>query len=109
MQDPTQNNPILNLNLPLDEAAKAQTQTLSTTFGKQLSIYLICFFLPPFGLISAYKYVKQKDPKCKKIGYIAIALTLASILLTFIVTRAVLNTINNELNSQKNLYKDIGI
>ena len=52
---------------------------LSTSLGKQLLIYSISLFLPPFGLGYALKYLKQDNSKSKAVGIIAILLTLLSI------------------------------
>jgi hypothetical protein len=50
----------------------------STSFSKQIIIYLVSFFLAPFGLFYAWKYLKQKDRKSKIIGITAIVLTVIS-------------------------------
>jgi len=63
-----------------------RAKPLSTSLMRQLVIYAISFFLPPFGLGYAFKYLKQKDNKVRIVGVIAIILTvisLASIVITF--------------------------
>jgi hypothetical protein len=54
----------------------------STSFSKQIIIYLVSFFLAPLGLFYAWKYLKQDDKKSKTIGAIAIALTVISVAIT---------------------------
>ncbi len=54
----------------------------STSLWKQLSIYSISIFLPPFGLVPGIKYFLQKDQKTAMIGLIAIILTVISTILT---------------------------
>jgi len=45
----------------------------------QVGVYLLSFFLPPFGLYPAIKYIRQTDPRTKIIGWVAVALTIISI------------------------------
>ncbi len=59
-----------------------RTIPLATTLSRQIIVYLISFFLAPFGLWFAWKYFKQGDDKSKKIGVVAIALTVISAALT---------------------------
>ena len=54
---------------------------LSTSILRQLVIYLISFFLPPFGLGWAFKYLRQKETSAKIIGVISILLTIISVAL----------------------------
>ncbi|MCL5733286.1 MAG: zinc ribbon domain-containing protein [Patescibacteria group bacterium] len=81
----------------------AQTSVMS-----QIGVYLLSFFLPPLGLWPAYKYLKQSDGKSKMIGWIAVALTVISLVLAvwlFQGFTAYLNqSINNQLNSTNLLY-----
>jgi len=51
----------------------------STSVSRQMLIYLISFFLAPFGLAFAFKYLGQPDKKSKTIGIISIILTIVSI------------------------------
>lgn len=56
--------------------------SLSTTIGKQLSIYALSIFLPPLGLWPGIKYLLQKDKKANIIGIVAILLTVLSTVIT---------------------------
>lgn len=47
---------------------------------KQIIIYLVSFFLAPFGLGYAFKYLKQPDKKSKTIGMISLILTVLAII-----------------------------
>ena len=85
-----------------------EAKPLSTTFSKQLSIYLISLFLPPLGLWPAVKYLRQQDEKSKKIGLIALVLTIISIVATSWLTIGLVNSVNQRINDQLNLYQDIG-
>ncbi len=51
----------------------------NTSVSRQILIYLISFFLAPFGLVFAFKYLSQPDKKSKTIGIISIILTVVSI------------------------------
>src|SRR3989344_8524756 len=76
----------------------------STGIQKQLGVYLVSFFLPPFGLIPAIKYLRQADSKSKTIGAIALTLTVTSILVTIYLTKLALGTFQSQLQ----LYQGIG-
>jgi hypothetical protein len=73
---------------------------LSTTIGKQIVIYFVSFFLPPFGLVWAYKYLKVDDEKAKKIGLIAVILTIISLIINFWLLKAFFDGIPQLINSQ---------
>jgi len=52
---------------------------LSTSVLRQLVIYAVSFFLPPFGLGYAFKYLRQSDHKSRMIGIVSIIFTVLSI------------------------------
>ncbi|OGK24169.1 hypothetical protein A3A46_00465 [Candidatus Roizmanbacteria bacterium RIFCSPLOWO2_01_FULL_37_13] len=56
-----------------------RVKPLSTSVLRQLVIYSVSFFLPPFGLGYAFKYLRQDDRKARIIGIISIILTILSI------------------------------
>jgi hypothetical protein len=62
-------------------------------------VYLLSFFLPPFGLWPAFKYLFQSDAKSKVVGVIAIILTGVSIALTTYYTLAAINQLTSMLGS----------
>jgi len=68
--------------------AKLKEPPLPTSAGKQIFIYLISFFLAPFGLFYAFKYLKQSNPKARKVGIIVVILTILAIALMVWVTIA---------------------
>jgi len=59
---------------------------------KQIGIYALSFLLPPLGLLPAFKYLRQKEPKAKIVGVIVIILTIVSIVLTIQFAFSILNT-----------------
>lgn len=71
--------------------AKLKELPLSISPRKQAFIYLISFFLAPFGLPFAFKYLKQSDPKARRVGYIVITLTILAIILMVWITNAFTN------------------
>src|SRR4030042_6425343 len=87
---------------------KLKSKPPSTTFLRQLTVYAISFFLPPLGFWPAIRYLRQQDAKSKKIGLVALFLTILSILLTVWLTTSFINSFNRELNNQLKLYRDIG-
>ena len=68
--------------------ANLKGASVSLSAGRKTYIYLFSFFLAPLGLGYAYKYLKQKDPKIKKVGYIVIAITILAIILMVWFTSA---------------------
>lgn len=55
---------------------------------KQIFVYLFSFFLAPLGLGYAYKYLKQSDPKIRKIGIIVVVLTVLAVAIMIWTTSA---------------------
>ena len=83
---------------------KLKNGEFSTGIQKQIGVYLLSFFLPPFGLFPAIKYLRQADSKSKTIGAIALALTAISILITISLTKLALGTFESQLQ----IYQGIG-
>lgn len=52
------------------------------SIGRQIYVYCIAFFLPPFGLVWAFKYLKSASPQQKKVAWIIIGLTVISLLIS---------------------------
>ena len=71
----------------------------STTVFKQIIVYLISFFLAPFGLWYAWKYLKQDDRKSKIIGVVAIVLTGVAAALAIWATEGLFSLVNQYLGS----------
>ena len=74
-------------------------KTLSVSLSKQVTVYSVSLFLPPFGLWYAWKYLKDKDGKSRKIGITALVLTIISIIFTVWFAERLVNSINQTLNS----------
>jgi len=69
------------------------------SLSRQMTVYFVSLFLPPFGLWYVWKYLKQKDGKSKKIGIAAAILTAISIIVAIWFTERFVNSINQALNS----------
>lgn len=86
---------------------KLREQPLSTHFTRQVYIYLLSLLLPPLGLWPAIKYLRQQDEKAKKIGLVALVLTIISLLVAIWLTMGFINSINQKFSNQLNGYEDI--
>ena len=51
-----------------------------TAIPKQILVYLVSFFLAPFGLVYAFKYLREPDRKSKTIGGVSLILTVLAII-----------------------------
>jgi uncharacterized OB-fold protein len=76
---------------------------LSVSLSKQVTIYAVSLFLPPFGLWYVWKYLRQEDRKVKKIGIAALILTIISIIVTTWIVQSIVSSINQAINTI-NLY-----
>lgn len=58
-----------------------------TSISKQLIVYFVSFFLAPFGLGYAFKYLNQSDKKSKTIGIISLVLTFIAIVAVILISK----------------------
>jgi uncharacterized membrane protein YvbJ len=72
---------------------------LSVSLLKQITVYSVSLFLPPFGLWYTWKYLKQKNNKSKKIGITSLILTIISIIVVIWFIERFVSSINQSLNS----------
>lgn len=75
---------------------------LSVSLAAQIGIYAISVLLPPLGLWPGIKYYRHSDPAAKRIGTIAIVVTVISTVATLWLTFAFLNVYLNTLNQSLN-------
>jgi hypothetical protein len=75
----------------------------ATSVPRQIIVYLISFFLAPFGLWYAYKYLKQDDRKSKTIGTVVIALTIVSITISIWAAVGLFNSASQYFDSLPDL------
>ena len=83
---------------------KLKDKPLSIGIGRQIIVYLISFFLPPFGLPYAYRYFKQDEKNAKVIGYVVIGFTILSVIINIWLIVGFVNQTNNDFND---LYKQM--
>ena len=62
---------------------------------KMLGICLLSFFLPPFGLFHAIKYIRQTNIKTKIVGWLAIILTITAYVIAIFSFINILQQFNN--------------
>lgn len=64
-----------------------RSKPINTSILKQVIIYFVSFFLAPFGLGFAFKYLKQLDKKSRQIGIISLVLTFLGIVTVIFVAK----------------------
>ena len=69
-----------------------------TSALKQIAVYFVSFFLAPFGLGYAIKYLRQSDKKSKIIGTVSLLLTIFAIGAVIILGKAFLEQQYSDLN-----------
>ncbi|MFA5742843.1 MAG: hypothetical protein WC921_02540 [Candidatus Paceibacterota bacterium] len=74
----------------------------AVTLSRQVIVYFVSLFLPPFGFWYAWKYLKMVDHESRKIGIVAVVLTIISILVTIWLTEGFINLVNQSLESINN-------
>lgn len=79
------------------------------TTVREIGVYLVSIFLPPFGLWPGIKYLTQKNEKAKRVGTIAIVLTIISTVVTIWISVIAINNLNQTINSQVNQYQNLGL
>lgn len=79
--------------------------TLATdiTVSQQIGLYALSFFLPPFGILPAIKYLRQPTQKAKMVGVIALVLTVLSIVISLVSVLSVMNAYSSTINQLDSL------
>ncbi len=78
------------------------------TLKQQISAYSVALFLPPFGLWYVWKYIRSSDPKTKKVGVVALTLTVISIIITIWTVVGLTNSVNQAVNQSLGSYGNLG-
>ncbi len=81
---------------------------LSTSLGKQIKLYAISFFLPPFGLWPSIKYILDNNEKAKIIGLVGVVLTIVSLAITISLVASMLNNPLISGGNQLQTLQDLG-
>jgi hypothetical protein len=71
----------------------------STTLLTQIGIYALSLLLPPLGLWPAIKYIRSNDEAARRVGWIAFALTVISIIVTIWLTEALIQNLQAQLDA----------
>jgi hypothetical protein len=75
----------------------------STSAGKQALLYIGSFLLPPMGVFWGLPYIRQPDTKSKTVGYIAMGLTVAAIIVYSLWIRSVMNAVSAQMQMFQSL------
>jgi len=88
---------------------KLKEPPLSTSIGRQIYIYALSLILPPLGLWPGIKYLRQDNIIAKRIGIIAIVLTIISTILTIWITIGLLsNPLGGNAGDQMQQLQNLG-
>ena len=88
---------------------KLKEPPVSVSIGRQIYIYALSLILPPLGLWPGIKYLRQDNPIAKRIGIIAIVLTIISTILTIWLSIGLLGNISGQLsNPQMDQIQNLG-
>lgn len=87
---------------------KLKTKPIDVSILKQIWIYAVSFFLPPLGL-KWISYVGNPNLKTKIVGWIAIALTLISIIISIMLFQSIMQSIQTSLQGQMDNYQIEGL
>lgn len=83
---------------------KLRAKPLSTGVGRQIIVYLVSFFIPPFGLMHAYKYFRQEGTAAKIIGAAAVVLTIIALYISYITIKRFTDFYTDLLNGNFEQY-----
>lgn len=86
---------------------KIKDMVMSTSLGKQIGIYLLSIFLPPFGLWPGIKYLRQTNQKAQIIGTVAIILTVVSIGISLWMSISLLKNVQIQVKTQLEQYSGL--
>jgi|SRR3989338_3532414 len=70
----------------------------SISVSKQILVYFVSFFLAPFGLGYAFKYLKRPDRKSKTIGTISLILTVLAIITVIFTAKTFIEQTYSTIN-----------
>ena len=70
-----------------------------TSVGAQIKIYAVSALLPPFGLIYVWRYLKQPDETSRRIGWVALILTIVMTIATLWLTFVAIDSFNRSVNA----------
>lgn len=65
--------------------------------------------LPPLGVIWTFKYLRSQNNQPRKVAYIALGLTIFSLIVGTWLTIGFFNNINRQVQQQVNQYQNLGM
>ena len=71
----------------------------SISIVKLLLVYFVSFFLAPFGLGYAFKYLRLSDKRAKRIGTMAIVLTILGITVVVLTASTFMDSFYGSLDT----------
>jgi hypothetical protein len=80
----------------------------SMSIATLIGIFALSLFIPPLGLWPAYKYLKQPNQKAKTIGFIIIALTIISLVISVVLALQLGQSLNKQINDAYIKYGSMG-
>lgn len=78
------------------------------SLSKQLGVYALSILLPPLGLWPGIKYIIHGDEKTKKVGLIAVILTIFATIVTVWLFLGLMSGLTSGVGSQFNQYQNMG-
>lgn len=75
----------------------------SFSLSKQVWIYFVSIFLPPFGFIWTVKYIRSPNQKLKKIAVISTILTVVSIIINIWFLGSILFGVQQQMSQIQSL------
>src|SRR3989344_966582 len=82
---------------------KVKEPPVSTRIGRQIWIYFISFFFPPFGFVPGIKYLRQENSQAQKIGFVAILLTILSVIIATAIMLQLIAQAQQQIQAQLSL------
>lgn len=73
------------------------------SIGRQIYQYVCSVIMPPFGLVWAFKYFRSGNSQHKKVGWVIVALTCISLVVTTWYMVGLFQNVSNQLNSYSNI------
>jgi len=70
-----------------------------TTISRQIVVYFVCVFVPPFGFWYVWKFLRQPDRRSKKIGIAALILTVISTTVSIWFSIGFINEVMQQINA----------
>lgn len=78
---------------------KVRETPISTGIAAQLLIYFLSLFLPPFGLGSTLRYLRNPDPKAHMIGIISLIMTISAIFIAIYMFTSLVSSLTGSLST----------